>query len=130
MTPNDLTIDAASEIFKVDVNFYEGPVFAEWEDGVFALIFLDKNKSEIEQNNDFFHELCHPLRHCGRQDQLCLSCFKSCKRLQAAKFQLVAAMPMYLIQQVPTQRYWEHYINILAHEFRQPVARQRAGLIC
>lgn len=117
--PNDLTIENVSELFEISVSMYEGPVFAEWIDGVYAFVFLNKHKSPEEQKNDFFHELCHPLRHVGHQDQLHYL-FEELQEFQAAQFQLAAAMPIYLVSQVPTQLYWERYIDDLSHVFEQP----------
>lgn len=119
MQPQDLTVSAVSEIFSIKVIKHEGPVFAEWEDGLYSFIFLNQNKSAEEQKNDFFHELCHPLRHVGKQDQL-PKLFQELQEMQAAQFQLVAAMPIYLIEQVPYTRYWEQYISTLAHYFSLP----------
>jgi len=119
LQPKDLTISAVSEIFSVKVSYYDGPVFAEWEEDNYAFIFLNRNKSQEEQKNDFFHELCHPLRHVGRQNELPLL-FQELQEMQAAQFQLLAAMPVYLVQQVPCQRYWEQYINTLVNKFEQP----------
>ncbi|HLT41993.1 MAG TPA: ImmA/IrrE family metallo-endopeptidase [Sphingobacteriaceae bacterium] len=117
--PRDLSIAAVAEIFNVIIKLYDGPVFAEWEEGSYSFIFLNRNKSLVEQKNEFFHELCHPLRHVGRQNEL-PRLFQELQEMQASKFQLIAAMPVYLIQQVPCQRYWEQYINNLAYQFEQP----------
>lgn len=117
--PNDLTISNISRIFNIDVLIYDGPVFAEWEDNVYSFIFLNNTKSEVEQRADFFHELCHPLRHVGHQDKL-PKLFRDLQENQAQHFQLVAAMPIYLFKQVPPSLYFENYINHLCYSFQLP----------
>lgn len=118
-TPQELSMQTVANIFNIELIFYDGPVFADWEDDNYACIFLNQHNSYDVQNNDFFHELCHPLRHVGCQSELPVL-FQQLQERQAAQFQLVAAMPIYLVRQVPTQLYWERYIDDLAHIFQQP----------
>jgi Zn-dependent peptidase ImmA (M78 family) len=117
--PIDLTISNVSNIFNTDVLIYDGPVFAEWEDDVYSFIFLNQDIPTTEQKADFFHELCHPLRHTGCQNKL-PKLFRDLQENQAQQFQLVAAMPIYLFNQVPSSLYYEHYINQLSYSFELP----------
>lgn len=118
--PNDLTIQTVSYLFDVDVRYYDGPCFAEWSDAEgYAFIFLDNKKTPVEQKYDFFHELCHPLRHVGTQDKL-PELFQDLQEIQAAQFQPVAALPAYLLQQVPLEPQWSNYIHAIAETFGQP----------
>src|SRR5690606_23557596 len=45
--PRDLSIAAVAEIFNVIIKLYDGPVFAEWEEGSYSFIFLNRNKSLV-----------------------------------------------------------------------------------
>jgi len=119
--PSDLNIETVASIFGVEIRYYEGPCFAEWEeeeDG-YSFIFLNKNKHPYKLKNDFFHELCHPLRHVGQQDLLPVL-FQELQEIQATQFQLVSAMPYYLLKQLSVERYLSDYIFSLSEAFGQP----------
>lgn len=120
--PSELTIEAVSKIFNIDIRYYTGPPFAEWEETTngYSFIFLNCNKHRFDQKNDFFHELCHPLRHVGKQDEL-PKMFQELQEKQAAQFQLIAAMPFYLMMQIPVPNYWENYLHNLSERFEQPI---------
>ena len=116
---SDLSISNIAEIFNVNVFSHDGPVFAEWEEGLYSFIFLNTKKSEPDNRADFFHELCHVLRHVGCQKKL-PQLFRELQENQAQHFQLVAAMPIYLFKQVSPSLYYEHYINQLSYTFQLP----------
>lgn len=123
LSPFDLTIKAVANIFDVDVKYYDGAPYALWEDDVdgFSFIFLNCNKSNYQQKKDFFHELCHPLRHVGDQELL-PKLFQQMQEIQAAQFQLISAMPIYLLEQIPITNYWESYLHLLSEVFEQPIS--------
>jgi len=57
---------------------------------------IDSRKPEPERRAIFFHELTHPLRHCGRQEHL-HELFVELQEIQAAQFQLAAAIPSFML---------------------------------
>lgn len=118
-TPSELSIKAVSDIFTVIVNYYEGPCFAEWEEGDYSMIFLNNKMTYEDQRMDFFHELCHPLRHIGIQGNM-PTLFEELQEIQASQFQLVAAMPVYLLIDIPQEKYWNNYILSIADSFNLP----------
>lgn len=120
-SPSDLTIKSVSEIFNVLVNFYSGPCFAEWEEGGYSLIFINNKMSDEEQRMEFFHELCHPLRHVGIQGNM-PRLFQELQEAQAGQFQLVASMPIYLLSEIQPELRWQDYIHSIAEAFHYPVA--------
>lgn len=116
----DMDIETIGESFGIEVHTYDGPSFADWQDGEdgFRVIVLNQQLPEHERRADFFHELTHPLRHCGHQSYLPVP-FVELQEYQAAVFQLAAAMPVYMLwefQQLQTPHSKE-----LAEEFRLPV---------
>ncbi|WP_054023672.1 ImmA/IrrE family metallo-endopeptidase [Bacillus sp. FJAT-28004] len=119
-SPSDLTIKSVSEIFNIAVNFYSGPCFAEWEEGGYSLIFINNKMSDEEQRMEFFHELCHPLRHTGIQGNMPIM-FQELQEAQASQFQLVASMPIYLLSEIQPERHWQDYIHSIAEAFHYPV---------
>lgn len=121
-TPSELTIKNVAGVFNIQVNYYTGPPFAEWEETTngYSFIFLNDRKHRFDQKNDFFHELCHPLRHVGKQEEL-PELFQRLQEMQATQFQLIAAMPHYLLQQVSVGVYWDNYIHTLSERFEQPL---------
>lgn len=96
--PSHMQLSRIAEAFNIDVTYYPGKSFVYYGDGQ-PVIFIDSRLSEIEQREDFFHELCHPLRHEGCQTKM-PRLFKELQEIQAAQFQLYAALPFFLIKQV------------------------------
>lgn len=98
-TPTDMDIETIASVYNVELEYYYGPSFADWEDVPYGhkLIVLDKRLPKYEQRANFFHELAHILRHCGRQDEL-PAMFVQLQENQAAQFQLAAALPSFMLK--------------------------------
>lgn len=105
--PCQMQLWRIAEAFDIELRFYEGRSFVYYGDGQ-PVIFIDSRLSEIEQREDFFHELCHPLRHEGCQTKM-PRLFKELQEIQAAQFQLYAALPFFLIKQV-----YDDIVNVSA----------------
>lgn len=125
--PEDMDIDLISTIWGVDIEYYTGRPFTEWSDDG-AVIFLTKGACEKDNRAAFFHELCHPAKHEGFQDDLPLL-FRELQEIQANSFQIVSAMPFYLLPN--PEPLWDEYAEILAETFRVPfeLAERRVGHI-
>jgi Zn-dependent peptidase ImmA (M78 family) len=68
------------------------------EFGRFKCITLDKRKLNKMQREDFFHELCHLLRHNG--DQLMMpKAFRELQEAQAETFTAYASLPYSMIKE-------------------------------
>jgi len=118
LTPADLTIYAVSSSFNVQTHYICGPTFADWDDD-YSFIFLDNRKNLEEQRQDFFHEFCHPLRHVGDQESL-PKLFVEMQEAEAAQFQLYAAMPFYMVEQIEVTPNMHYYILELSRLFILP----------
>jgi Zn-dependent peptidase ImmA (M78 family) len=99
-SPSDLTIRNISETFNFDIKYIvKAPSRALWDEE-YALIFLDPLLPEKEQRAIFFHELCHPLRHIGTQEDMESKLFMDLQENQANQFQLYAAMPAFMLDSI------------------------------
>lgn len=128
--PHEMDIDLIAAVWGVDIAYYVGRPCSYW-DKAGGLILLNKNVPLERSRADFFHELCHIAKHEGNQDDM-PELFRDLQELQAAQFQLIAAMPCYLLPE-PTEWIWNHYIGLLADTFRVPIdlaVRRAAQIEC
>jgi Zn-dependent peptidase ImmA (M78 family) len=132
LNPSDLSIQNVSEKFNVtvDFSFNGGPQRAIWDDD-FSLIFLDPDSPEEEQRYVFFHELGHPLLHCGNQREMNNGTFREFQEFQANQFQLYAAVPFFMLKQLELPPYDYQIIELIKHVFRVPtrLAKKRLDQI-
>lgn len=95
---SDMDIEAICDLLGIELRFDSNtPSYADWGPR-HCYIFIDAKLSIQERRSDFFHELCHPLRHVGVQDNMSRA-FIELQEIQAAHFQYYAAMPYYMISE-------------------------------
>jgi Zn-dependent peptidase ImmA (M78 family) len=100
LTPSDLDIRNVANLFQVELDFStNGPQRAIWDDD-FSVIFLDPEEPEVNQNEVFFHELGHPILHCGDQTKAMSKKFRELQEAQANQFQLYAAIPFFMLKEI------------------------------
>ncbi len=124
---SQLDLDLIASIWDAEVWQYPFPSQSIW-DGQQNIICLNTLSDPLQRRAEFFHELGHIARHVGSQAGL-HQLFIELQEWQADRFQLVAAMPYYLLPDpVPT---WEQYVGLLAETFRVPytVAQRRVRSI-
>jgi Zn-dependent peptidase ImmA (M78 family) len=114
---SDLDIDLVASIFGVEVRLYRGPSFAEWKEKEYSFVFINSNLAEEQRREQFFHELCHPVQHVGRQENMPRT-FIELQEIQAAQFQLYAAMPFYILREFKGINDRQTYISVLSREFK------------
>jgi Zn-dependent peptidase ImmA (M78 family) len=115
----DMDLDRIADIFGIEVHYYDGRSFADWRDGEYAFILLNGYLTPEQRREQFFHELCHPLRHAGCQGHLPDS-FVELQEIQAAHFQLYAAIPAYMLEEYKDLAGRDTFVKILAEEFVLP----------
>lgn len=122
-----MDIDLIASIWNVEIWRYPFPAQSFWS-AEQSIICLDSMASPERRRADFFHELGHIVRHEGNQEGL-HPLFVELQEWQAHRFQLIAAMPHYLLP--PPTRTWNEYAGILAEVFRVPVttALRRVAVI-
>jgi Zn-dependent peptidase ImmA (M78 family) len=95
---SDLSIENVAAIFHVDLPYYTGPSFADWDDPDNPVIFIDSRLDIQKKREIFFHEVSHLLLHVGNQNEL-PGLFKELQENQAGYCQLYAAMPIYMFEE-------------------------------
>lgn len=116
--PSDLDIVTIADMFNIDICYYEGPSVADYPDDENAVIFIDSRLNQMQRRKVFFHELCHPLKHCGFQEDM-PTLFREHQEMQAEQFQYYAAMPIYMLEEF---KYVSPSLltKIMAEEFMLP----------
>jgi Zn-dependent peptidase ImmA (M78 family) len=95
-TPEDLneeTIAYALDIYlsRKDISSFS------YEEGKFKSITIDRRASPEEQREQFYHELCHILRHAGRQSMM-PKAFRELQEWDARHFVRYAAIPYHMLR--------------------------------
>lgn len=120
-SPKDLDIHRIADMFGGEISYLRTKSHARWEDdgtGDF-LISLDSRLDEPERRRDFFHELCHPLRHVGEQELLPQTLI-DLQETQASVFQLYAAIPFFMVLELELPKFEREISHYWAHVFNVP----------
>jgi Zn-dependent peptidase ImmA (M78 family) len=119
LTPSDLEINNVAHLFnvKLDFSFHGGPERAIWDDD-FSVIFLDPDEPREKQQEVFFHELGHPLLHCGDQTSIMSQKFRELQEAQANQFQLYAAIPFFMLKELELPKYEYQMIHTIKTVFK------------
>lgn len=118
--PHQITVQELAWRLKVWLH-YE-PVSSralEATSGMYSM-FIDSRLTPNQQRIDFFHELCHLLRHVGNQMTMPQE-FTKMQEIEAEHFVLYAVMPFSMISRIglPDQRTFA--INTLMEIFNVPI---------
>ncbi|MCM3411262.1 ImmA/IrrE family metallo-endopeptidase [Metabacillus litoralis] len=101
LTPSDLEFKNVTKRFNIKVRYNNGPDRAIWDDDLEVyMIFMKPFYSLKEKREILFHELCHILRHYGNQELIKTNSWKDFQEEDAHNFQVYAAMPFYMIEQL------------------------------
>lgn len=94
--PGDLTEENLCFLLGIYLYRKPQPSFS-FEHGNFRSITIDSRLSPEEQREQFFHELCHLLRHAGRQTRMAVM-FRELQEWDARNFTRYAALPYHMLQ--------------------------------
>jgi Zn-dependent peptidase ImmA (M78 family) len=121
LIPSDLNINNVADKFKIELDFSvpEGPQRAIWDDEL-TVIFLNPEQSEENQRKVFFHELGHPIMHCGNQNGQMKKTFREFQEAQANQFQLYAAIPFFMLNSLELPRYEYQIVELIKNVFIVP----------
>ncbi|WP_340004454.1 ImmA/IrrE family metallo-endopeptidase [Paenibacillus sp. FSL K6-0276] len=124
--PSHLSIELLSKKFNVWVHYHnKRSKGIEISKGVYSM-FLDNRLPEDSQRLEFFHELCHLLRHVGNQIMMPEQ-FTKAQENEADRFVFYAAIPFFMIKRtnIPSNR--GEAIGYIARKFKVPLnfARKR-----
>lgn len=127
-TPRDLDIYRVAEAFQATVRLSERETKVYHDEYGNHLIFLNSQKSEMQQRAEFFHELCHLVQHKGIQ-QILPQSYVELQEIQANQFRLYAAMPYHMI--INEYRDYLQNTNIIpliVHDFKLPYLLVKARM--
>ncbi|MFD2116397.1 ImmA/IrrE family metallo-endopeptidase [Paenibacillus yanchengensis] len=125
-TPDDLTIDNVSAAFNIELGYYDGKPFADWDDDI-GIVVLNQQDPYIQQKVIFYHEAAHCVLHAGDQHQM-HELFKNLQEAQSARFQYYAAIPYYMIPNVIYGSY-DDYVLCLVDIFQLPYSFVRKRVV-
>ncbi|WP_342341476.1 ImmA/IrrE family metallo-endopeptidase [Halobacillus kuroshimensis] len=95
--PEDLCIHRIE--LKSHISLLSKPTYARYmKVGNFQEIIVDSRIPIIYQREQFFHELCHALRHTGRQS-IMPKAFYELQERDARHFTLYASLPYHMIKE-------------------------------
>lgn len=122
-TPDDLEIHRIAEAFGGEVAYLRTRSHARWEDDGTNdfMIIIDSRLDEPSARGEFFHELCHPLRHVGDQKML-PKAFRDLQETQASLFQQYSAIPFFMVKELDMTVYEKDIPLYLAYVFNVPVS--------
>lgn len=96
-TPQDINLERIARIYSIYLH-YE-PMDARYDIfGRYRAIVLDSRSTIEEQREQFFHELCHILRHVGHQSMM-PNAFRELQEWDANLFTMYAALPYYMVKE-------------------------------
>ncbi|MGM7683755.1 ImmA/IrrE family metallo-endopeptidase [Cytobacillus sp. Hm23] len=81
-----------------NIYFFRRPIPSySYENGKFKSITIDSRIDASQQREQFFHELCHIIRHYGWQLQIMPPAFRELQERDAQHFTLYAAIPYHML---------------------------------
>ncbi|UOQ43402.1 ImmA/IrrE family metallo-endopeptidase [Halobacillus salinarum] len=94
--PVDLKIRKIAMQHEIFINYRpKDPHYARF--GRYKEIVLNSKSSQVHQREQFFHELCHAIRHVGKQSMM-PEAFRELQERDARHFTLYAALPYHMIR--------------------------------
>lgn len=97
LSPEDLNIEKLCYVFHIFIKRF--PVSSScFEIGKYKEIILNSQLDIKEQREDFYHELCHLLRHSGRQ-MMMPNAFRELQEWDANNFVRYAAIPFHMLHE-------------------------------
>ena len=107
---HQLDIETIAERIGMKLNYYDG--FSTY---AFNQFFLNERLTESEQWQDFGHEMCHALWHCGNQRLLSPS-FVQYQEWKANNFMYEFCVPEFMLRQ-SMKELDDHPINLIIDNF-------------
>lgn len=114
VSPEDLHLDNLCYAYRIFIKLF--PLKSScWEIGNYREIILNSNLEFKEQREDFYHEMCHLLRHVGRQ-MMMPKAFRELQEWDATNFVRYAAIPFHMLREFDL--YDENIIETLSDRFQ------------
>jgi Zn-dependent peptidase ImmA (M78 family) len=114
LKPRDINLTHISLKYGIYLHLKEMP--ARYDIcGRYKAIVLDKRTTCQEQREQFFHELCHILRHTGHQSMM-PEAFRQLQEWDAKHFTKYAALPHHMLRSYDLSD--PNIISILSEDFK------------
>ncbi|WP_019123771.1 ImmA/IrrE family metallo-endopeptidase [Brevibacillus massiliensis] len=112
--PEDLDEAEIARVLHIYLFYKEVPSQA-YENGRFKSITIDKRLPVAKQRERFYHELCHILRHSGRQFMM-PEAFRELQERDARNFTRYAALPLHMLKCFDFRE--PYIIDLLSERFK------------
>lgn len=122
-TPQDICIKQLARTYSIFI--HHKPMPSRYDIyGYFRGIVLDSRCSKEEQREQFFHELCHILRHAGHQTMM-PEAFRQLQEWDADHFTMYAALPYFMVKEYDFNN--PYLIHDLSNDFKvtEDLAKKR-----
>ncbi|MDC0760572.1 ImmA/IrrE family metallo-endopeptidase [Brevibacillus sp. AG] len=113
-TPDELDEQRIARSLGIHLFYKEIPSMA-YEFGRFKSITIDKRLPSLVQREHFYHELCHILRHAGRQIMM-PAAFRELQEWDARNFTRYAALPLHMLTSYDFQQ--ADILDVLSNQFK------------
>jgi len=113
-TSSDIDIKRIARFYSIYIHYKLMPARYDIF-GRYKAIVLDARVSVPEQREQFFHELCHILRHVGHQSMM-PKAFRELQEWDANLFTMYAALPYYMVKNYDFEN--PYLIHDLAYDFK------------
>ena len=113
-TGHSVMFEVADKL-NIELEFYNDGSTATSVAGKW-FILLDQSATEEQQWQDFGHELCHVLKHVGKQDEL-PSSFVLMQEYKARNFAQHFCVPTFMLEKIDFPRYKSQAIEMIAKMF-------------
>ncbi|MGQ7280005.1 ImmA/IrrE family metallo-endopeptidase [Brevibacillus thermoruber] len=114
LQPDDLDEHRIARALNIFLVYKEVPSLS-YEFGRFRSITIDKRLPTKIQRERFYHELCHILRHAGRQIMM-PEAFRELQEWDARNFTRYAALPLHMITAFDFKQ--PAIVEVLSEQFR------------
>lgn len=112
--PEELDEQSIARSLNIHLLYKEIPSMA-YEFGRFKSITIDKRLPLLVQREHFYHELCHILRHAGRQIMM-PTAFRELQEWDARNFTKYAALPLHMLKFLDLEQ--PGIVEILSDRFK------------
>lgn len=113
-TSQDICIKRLAQTYSIFIHYKQIPSRYDIY-GYFRGIVLDSRCSKEEQREQFFHELCHILRHAGHQTMM-PEAFRQLQEWDADHFTMYAALPYFIVKEYDFNN--PYLIHDLSNDFK------------
>ncbi|NRS15862.1 ImmA/IrrE family metallo-endopeptidase [Brevibacillus sp. HB1.4B] len=113
-TPDELDEQRIARSLHIHLLYKEIPSMA-YEFGRFKSITIDSRLPSSVQREHFYHELCHILRHAGRQIMM-PAAFRELQEWDAKNFTRYAALPQHMLTRYDFRQ--PEILDVLSEQFK------------